>query len=151
MEFIIEKALENKIPGHFIFPTLLINTRPITNSWLISNSSIYDKIDGCYLTNNYDNDLKNNTVIEKIDDNPLGTQLGGKNVLAILLELYYSNQTNVKFELGDGRTVYKNIKNLFNSNQATILNNNHQNKVDIQTNINSEYKFIFNNKDHYLL
>ena len=43
------------------------------------------------------------------------------------------------------------IKNLFNSNQATILNNNHQNKVDIQTNINSEYKFIFNNKDHYLL
>jgi len=163
MEFIIEKALESKIPGHFIFPTLLINTRPITNSWLISNLNTYNKIDGCYLTNNYDNDLKINTVIEKIDDNPLGTQLGGKNLLSILLELYYSNQTNVKIELGDGRTVYKNIKNLFNSNQATILNNNNQNKNDIQnkvdiwnkdnikTNINSEFKFIFKNKDHYLL
>ncbi len=86
------------------------------------------------MTNTYDNDLQYNTVIEKVDDKSVGSHIGGENLLSILLEKYYSGEQFVKFQLPT-KTVYKNINDLFDTNNSLYLSD----------------KFTYKNENFYLL
>ena len=134
MKFILEKMIQGNSPGRFIFPQLKIKTKPINHSWLINNLNSYNKLNAKYMTNSYDSDLHYNTIIENVDDKSVGSHLGGANLLAILLEKYYSGDETVKFQLSD-KTVYKNVSDLFDTTGLTTLSE----------------MYTYKNKHYYLL
>jgi hypothetical protein len=146
LSFVTNTILSNGKKGEYVFPTLKLKTRPIDNRWLFLNSQSqnHNTQDGCYLTSSFNAVspnplLSSNTVIEKINGQFVGAQLGGYNVLSILLELYQSNQTSVVIltVINNGNEVPYTyvVKDLFNTSGATQQNS----------------EFMFDTKEHYLL
>jgi S1-C subfamily serine protease len=146
LQFVMNTILTNGQEGAYLFPTLNLKTRPITNGWLLYYSALFNHNtqDGCYLSSSFPaispNPIFNtNTVIEKINGLSVGAQLDGYNVLSILLESYYDNPDNqVTFTIINNsvESIYTyTVKDLFDTSGATQQNE----------------KFIFDNDQHYLL
>jgi len=146
LSFVTDTILSYGQQGEYIFPTLKLKTRPIDNYWLVvyNQSKNHNTQDGCYLNSTFNAvgsnpALSSNTVIEKINGNFVGAQLGGYNVYSLLIEQYYNNKnSSVKLTtIVNGREVPYTyvIKDLFDT------------RISTQKNI----QFLFNTKHHYLL
>lgn len=146
LQFVMNSVLSSGQEGNYIFPILNLKTRPITNNWLLAYhiTKNHDTLDGCYLSSSFNSIspnpiLQSDTVIEKINNQSIGAQIGGYNTLSILLELYYTNKESqviiTVMNSGTEINYTYTVKDLFNATVATQQNQ----------------KFIFNNDVHFLL